>query len=100
MSALVKFLSARIDEDEQRLDDIDHVQAPAGQMARARREIDAKRDRLARHAPVDDPLHGRLCSRCSVVQVGVYEAWPCPEVRDDAAVYADHPDYREAWRPQ
>lgn len=25
--------------------------------------------------------------------------FPCPHLRDLAAVYADHPDYREEWKP-
>lgn len=62
-------------------------------------EVAAKRRRLARHVPTEDPLHGTLCSWCSVPQVSVYQAWPCADIRDDVAVYADHPDYREEWRP-
>lgn len=27
------------------------------------------------------------------------EGWPCLTLRALAAVYADHPDYREEWRP-
>lgn len=70
--------------------------------ARVLREVEAKRRILERHRPEyhlrirdgayaqdDDPhcpehLDGR--------------PWPCADVRDMAAVYADHPDYREEWR--
>lgn len=28
-----------------------------------------------------------------------YDPWPCPTLRNLASVYADHPDYRDEWRP-
>lgn len=61
-------------------------------------DVESKRRRLARHVPTEDPLHGTLCSWCSVPQVSVYQAWPCADIRDDVAVYADHPNYRDEWR--
>lgn len=26
-------------------------------------------------------------------------SWPCPTLRAIAAIYADHPDYRDEWKP-
>ncbi len=38
------------------------------------------------------------CTTCGLP--GEYDVpWPCPTIRALAAVYADHPDYDEAWRP-
>jgi len=86
---LVEFLRARLDEDDQRLDDIDHFQAPAGNMAKARREIDAKQ---------------RVVERCedemrSYVGTGAQAATPYLVLRMLAVPYAEHPDYRPEWRP-
>lgn len=35
------------------------------------------------------------CETCNTAD----DDWPCPDLRDLAAVYADHPDYDDAWRP-
>jgi hypothetical protein len=66
---------------------------------RAVDEVDAKRRILERHAPVDDGLHYVHCKWCSTPQCGVYQPWPCPDLLDAAAPYADRPGYREEWRP-
>ncbi|WP_434744798.1 DUF6221 family protein [Streptomyces sp. A-14] len=34
----------------------------------------------------------QVCDHCE-------RAAPCPDLRDLAAVYADHPDYQQEWRP-
>ncbi|MFE0036810.1 DUF6221 family protein [Streptomyces sp. NPDC059015] len=87
----------------------------AGDPARVLREVEGKRRRLERHQPdrrrlaLLDEEGGStsfsfyVCIACTPnrrIEYGqdVVE-WPCREVRDDAAVYADHPDYRQAWRP-
>lgn len=62
-----------------------------------------------RHKATDD--RGRLtgewvetawCTRCGD-HSDPYEVvlldWPCPTIRALAVPYADHPDYREEWRP-
>lgn len=55
--------------------------------ARALAEVTAKRRRLERHNPGD----GLFCGACD-------DEWPCDDVLNDAAVYADHPDYDPAWK--
>jgi hypothetical protein len=57
--------------------------------ARALRETEAKRAVLALHGNGNVP---DSCSYC-------HDAWPCRTVRFLAAVYSDHPDYDQAWRP-
>lgn len=82
--------------------------------ARVLAEVDAKRRRLNRHTPERRRLSLAdetgttsfafyVCTWCTpsrTIEIGqdVIE-WPCPDVRDDAAPYADHPDYRSEWRP-
>lgn len=51
------------------------------------REAAAKRDVLALHD------NGNVLDSCSYC----HEAWPCRTVRILAAVYSDHPDYRQEW---
>lgn len=63
--------------------------------ARVLREVEAKRAILARHAP--NPEHSAFCGRCND---GLLEQhWPCPDVLDIAAIYSDHPGYRQEWKP-
>ena len=70
--------------------------------ARVLREVEAKRRRLARHVPMSG-LNGQYCAWCSTDTATPHDLdvpWPCPDVRDDLAVYSDHPDYDPAWAPQ
>lgn len=71
--------------------------------ARALREVAAKRARLERHHPEKDPavigLYGFLCAWCSSISVSAYQRWPCPDVLDDLAVWSDHPDFQQEWKP-
>lgn len=83
---------------------------PAHELA----EIDAKRRRLERHRPERRRLtlldadgetsHAfYVCTACTpnlTIEPGqdVVE-WPCPDIRDDAAVYSGNPGYRSEWRP-
>ena len=107
MTDLVEFLKARLDEDEERLDTIDHVQAPAGHMARERREIEVKRRIVDEHTTV--VLRGgsgaryyettRACRSCEPPKQFPETAVPCRTLRLLALPYADHPDYDESWRP-
>lgn len=60
--------------------------------ARALREVEAKRRMLGRHHDFQ-----RWCGGCG--NDLTYRIDDCPELRDLAAVYADHPSYREEWRP-
>src|SRR5450755_4162939 len=65
--------------------------------ARVLREVAFKRAILARHTPIK-PVVGLACAWCSDdVDAGArwHQTWPCPDVRDLAAVYSGHPDYRD-----
>lgn len=71
---------------------------------RVLRQVAAMRRRLERHRLESDPaslsLHGPLCAWCSVPQAGAYQAWPCPDVRDDLSVFADRPGFDPWWAPE
>lgn len=55
-------------------------------------ECEAKRRIVQEHTPVDEEP-GNWCNDCSS------DVWPCPTMAALASIYADHPDYREEWRP-
>lgn len=114
---LASFLSARLDEKEQRarrlmawqdrgrlsvacaidgethwLDDYEPT--------RVLREVEAKRAIAAIHSP---NRHGD-CSVCITERVGYMEewstdTWPCRTVRLLAAIWDGHPDFRPEWKP-
>lgn len=62
--------------------------------ARVLAECAAKRAIIAEHQ--QDHL-GAVCTRCRFI--GGYMEYPCPTLEALAAVYADHPDYRQEWAP-
>jgi Family of unknown function (DUF6221) len=71
--------------------------------ARALREVGAGRAILDRHMPHETAFDGLACNWCSEdvddrPQIAK-ERWPCPDVRSLAAVWSDHPDYRQEWKP-
>ena len=66
---------------------------------RTLRRVGAGRARLRRHARVDDPIHGAHCRWCSAPAAGVWQEWPCPDLRDDAAVYEGEAGYDANWTP-
>lgn len=81
--------------------------APAGQAAhiarhdpaRVLREVQAKRRVMERHCPgmrTRDYVYCQACpdDRDGFPDVPIDE---CPELRDLAAIYSDHPDYRKEW---
>ena len=91
MSDLTEFLLARIDEAEQMIANLDNVEW-MGDRAVDAKEF-ARADARAKRRIVDDRIH------LDTVRPGAARAhseWAC---RTLAAVYADHPDYDEAWRP-
>ena len=62
--------------------------------ARALREAAAKRSLLALHWPAPRPSpRPPDCAECRP------PVWPCDTLRALAAVYSDHPDYRQEWAP-
>jgi hypothetical protein len=62
-------------------------------------ECEAKRRIVEIHSLVPDPEPDDrwlgLCDACDSTQ----EGYPCTTLRVLALPYADHPDYREGWRP-
>lgn len=78
--------------------------------ARILAEVEAKRRVLARHCAAPVPPGNEWAKEYPYCAAHFYEGpgntviYPvelknCPELRDLAASYADHPDYREEWKP-
>lgn len=126
MSDLVAFLEERLAEDEEVArasaprryvgTSMTNLRS-AEPESRALREVEAKRAIVRTHQQVvfTDRALGlvdvEVCAVCHSMYVGeddwadshepvvVQEPFPCVTVRALATVYADHPDYREEWRP-
>jgi hypothetical protein len=123
---LTEFLAARLDEDEADARDDDGSPTPIGMWDpdRVLAEVAAKRAIVLEHEmmPARQSTLGVLrladgrevspyyvdgcCARCTAwgeyggpanSETGGLDY--CPTLRHLAAVYADHPDYDEAWRP-
>jgi len=68
-------------------------------------ECEIKRRIAAEHPKYDGYGLGAYCQVCAPCDADgnpdVYDDthWPCPTLRLLALPYADHPDYREEWRP-
>ena len=78
----------------------DHVQR--WNPGRVKAECEAKRRIVALHgfASWDTPGgERRACTSCGYYEDEPVVDWPCPTIRALALPYADHPDYREEWRP-
>lgn len=76
--------------------------------ARVLREVEAKRAILVDHsnphafAAAEDPsvsLGAQISRQALGEWCEHHEAFTCTTLRDLAAVYQDHPDWREEWRP-
>ncbi len=70
--------------------------------ARTLREVEARRRLLNLHSPTK--AGGDECAVCdygvdSCGCMGMNGGWPCATIALLALPYADHPDYREEWRP-
>ena len=116
MSDLTEFLLARIAEDEADADAEDEAFAGTTLLPefdsdhqarwhtdRARAECEAKRSIVAEHgfdfvSPVGAESSWEEFTSCNTCHRDVGE-YPCPTLRHLAAIYSDHPDYDEAWRP-
>lgn len=88
---LMEFLLARIAEDERdwtanphAWDEIQYMLTGLTQ-ERMFAECEAKRRIIALHTPCDDWSYG--------------DASTCPELIALAQPYADHPDFRQEWKP-
>ncbi len=84
---ITEFLEARVSEDE----------------------FDASRELLWGTTPTLSRMNARVLAECAAKRalvamhegcddVSYGDASTCPEIRTLAAVYADHPDYRQEWR--
>jgi hypothetical protein len=120
--SLTEFLLARLDEDEEqakrsKADDAmnPNLRIPAGWVAavadRMLAEVEAKRQIVEEHAG-NERVRGEKAKwpgawACEVCEDGPgmyagdieHQTLPCPTLRALTAVYSDHPDYDEAWRP-
>jgi hypothetical protein len=74
--------------------------------ARVLREVEAKRRVLDRHhagVRYEHDRHVRQCIGCGTEgefdDPVTEDINDCPELRDMASIYADHPDYRPEWAP-
>jgi hypothetical protein len=105
---LVAFLKARLDEDEAnwQREKAEGFGADTPWMVdRMLCEVEAKRAILAEHGPGYPVTYPEPSGQptCGVCHAGGWDyeaaAWPCLTVRILAAVYSDHPDYDESWKP-
>ena len=118
---LVRFLQARYAEDAARqqnsferwhhrdCDAIPDVLSPGvetgactcGVPERVLAEVEAKRQLLDLHEPGEmEYVDGDVCMVCENTDVGDEGPfYPCRTLRLLAMPYADHPDYREEWKP-
>lgn len=120
MNDLPGFLIARLDEAQRLLNDpavpgnfavtlADGTRLTVWDKEHFVRELDAKRRILKIHNvwevvfPADPVLmRDRHCVGCGFNAVEEYETEDindCPTLQALALSYADHPDYREEWRP-
>ncbi len=104
---LTEFFAARVTEDEEcaRLcvdigqDWVAYGIQPVGMSGkRVLAECEAKRRIVELHFE-NDPGPDAECGACGDIGGYYSQVWPCPTIKALAAVYADHPDYDEAWRP-
>ncbi|MFF2621228.1 DUF6221 family protein [Oerskovia jenensis] len=108
---LTEFLLARIAEDEAaaREEDADYAATTLlptydsehqarWNTERVLAECEAKRRIVELHFE-NDPGPDAECGACGDIGGYYSQVWPCPTIKALAAVYADHPDYDEAWRP-
>lgn len=68
--------------------------------ARVLREVEAKRAIIAAHA-TDPDGHCSVCltTRDRWQEDWPLDEWPCQTILAVAAVYSDHPDCRQEWKP-
>lgn len=83
--------------EDQRPEDAAHI--ARHDPARVLRDVEAKRKILAIHQPhLSDYGEPPTCSACwPEPKIGTHPLYPCSTVRALAAVWSDHPDYRQEW---
>ena len=95
--SLTEFLLARVVEEE---DEVQHWvdEAPGVWRDWVRSACEVKRRVIALHAR--DPGDGQAWDpACTVVASDVRTPDACITLRELAQSYADHPDFRDDWRP-
>lgn len=89
---VTEFLRARLGEEDDAL-------PRDGGYERRRAELHAMRAILDLHQGASDVWGFHGCLTCGNV-ADTTAGYPCPTVRELAAIYDDHPDYDTAWRPR
>lgn len=120
LAAIVAFIEARLAEDEAAAKEapweldrgewpfwIEYIDSSDAESAgtyrdrfppaRMLRDVEAARRILERHHADE---HG-MCAGCPVDTAGDpdYPVGECPEIRDLASRWSDHPEYQEGWKP-
>jgi hypothetical protein len=111
---LADFLRARLDETAEQADQLHTVSCsihPQGleqtwcdcdYPARVLADVEAKRRIIELHRVLREPISDDdvlVCCTCEDRQDHHAAYWPCQTLRLLAVSYADHPDYRDEWRP-
>lgn len=95
------FLLSRLAEEESALDEAagGPTDTGAGAARRRRAELRAMRGIVQLHQGAADIWGFYGCLTCGNV-ADTTAGYPCPTIRELAAVYADDPGYDEEWRPR
>lgn len=98
---LIGFITARLDEDEARAKD-DFVCEPIAVKERTLREVTAKRAIIATVFAYEAKIDGEwgCCHSAAGIAAGYcpeIEVDDVPALRELAAIWSDHPDYRDEW---
>lgn len=99
-AALAEFLLARIAEDESMLGEGVYSEArlyAQTEPERWRAEVEAKRRLVELHRSYGG--YGEYCNECDKDDPPSSDGWPCDTLKLLALPYADHPDYRQEWKP-
>lgn len=120
MNEMIAFLNTRLDEKERRalgtpldraeadartvLPWLNELAPPVPRDETALREVAAMRAIVKRHVPVIagyGPLEGQECCAAESSDEDMWYAkpWPCATVCVIVAIWSDHADYRDEWKP-
>jgi hypothetical protein len=97
---VTEFLRDRLAEDEKALRrDEEPARRDDEVLRRRRAELRAKRAIVDLHQGLSDIWGFHGCLTCGNV-ADTTDGYPCPTIRELAAIYDDHPSYDQAWRPR
>lgn len=99
--SITEFLLARIAEDEEEAARMGCTEYYDGGWSieheiHIRRECAAKRAIIGMHRKSPSPFDEGLCAMCAEAGANG-QAYPCDTIKVLAAIYSDHPDYRQEW---